>query len=498
MENEHRLRFAPSPTGGLHIGTARTALFNWLAARSMQGKLILRIEDTDSVRSKRIYERSITEDLQWLGIDWDEFYRQSERLSIYREYAEGLVKDNKAYYCFCSQERLENLKRKQYSEGSLSKYDNRCRNLSGDEIKKNIKDKIPYAIRFKVLEEEIIFKDVVRGEIRFSPDVFGDFVILKSDNTPSYNFAVVIDDWEMKITHVLRGEDHITNTARQIMLFKSLGFKIPEFAHLSMILGKDGRKLSKRHGSQTIGEFKNEGYLNEAIVNYLALLSWSQEKEIFLLNDILNIFRIEDISKSPAIFDIEKLNWINSHHIRSRNNEQLFELVTPFLRKAELFKKIDLNDNFIKVKLQRCIDVFKDKIKTLKGFKEYVNVFFDTDSFVMDEESKFIIENDNSKIVIAKLQEKLKNIIKSFLINGSPVSYSNVTEEFYREMLNDIQDEIEDKKIKGKDFYMPIRACLTGKLHGPEIPKIMFILGNEECLKRINIIMYSYHNIKKD
>ncbi|MBE3035988.1 MAG: glutamate--tRNA ligase, partial [Candidatus Atribacteria bacterium] len=344
MNNENikpRLRFAPSPTGGLHIGTARTALFNWLAAKSMAGKLILRIEDTDIKRSNKLFEESIICDLGWLGVTWDEFYRQSDRMESFKDYAYKLLDEGKAYRCFCSPERLEELKSVQYAEGKMSKYDNRCRDLSPAEIENEIAGGKSYAIRFKIEPCEIIFNDLIRGEIRFNSDVFGDFIILKSDGTPSYNFAVVIDDHEMNITHILRGEDHITNTARQILLIKSLRFEIPEFAHLSMILGKDGSKLSKRHGSQTITEFRDEGYVKEALGNYLALLSWAPRtgNEIFNITEITGEFKLSDVSKSPAIFDLDKLNWINGNHIRQKTVDELFKLVLPFILKSQIIEE---------------------------------------------------------------------------------------------------------------------------------------------------------------
>ncbi len=486
-----RFRFAPSPTGGLHIGTARTALFNWLAAKSMGGKLILRIEDTDIQRSKKIFEESIIQDLNWLGITWDEFYRQSERIDIYKKYAEELVKKEKAYFCFCSNERLEELKEKQYLEGKPSKYDNKCRNLSKEEIENNLKANKPYAIRFKILEGEIIFNDIVRGIIKFNSDVFGDFVILKSDGTPSYNFAVVVDDWEMKITHVLRGEDHITNTARQIMIFKSLGFSIPEFAHLSMILGKDGKKLSKRHGAKTISEFREEGYLSEAMVNYLALLSWSPKEEIFLLKNVINDFNIKDISKNPAIFDIEKLNWVNSHHIRNRSNKELLEELYIFIKSNSFFKNFDLNSDINKEKINRCLNVYKEKLKTLKEFPDYIKVYFDYNLKDFDDEALEIIKDKNSREVIIKIRDIMLSLTNEIFGNKKSKEdlYLEAKEDFFKQILSHTSNQLYEKNIKGKNFYMPIRSALIGKAHGPEIPKVMYVLGIDECLNRLDKVI---------
>ncbi len=479
-----RLRFAPSPTGGLHIGTARTALFNWLAARNMKGRLLLRIEDTDIKRSDKLYEELIIKDLKWIGLDWDEFYRQSERIEIYKKYADKLLNENKAYRCFCSAERLEELKNKLYSEGKMSKYDNRCRDLTSEEIGINLRSEKSYTIRFKVDQCEIKFNDLIRDEIKFNSEVIGDFIILKSDGTPSYNFAVVIDDSDMKITHVLRGEDHITNTASQIMLFKSLGFSIPQFAHLSMILGKDGAKLSKRHGSQTISEFREEGYLSEAIANYLALLSWAPRniEEIFEIKDIVKSFKIEDISKSPAIFDLDKLNWINGNHIRKKSNDELYNLIVPFVLRSGILEERQLEEGEeSKLKLLKCIDTFKDHLKVLSGFPELIRDFFIDDVIEYSYEAAQMLKLESSVIVMESILKKLNNFHtakaagKDFIFN----------EEDCKNILSELADDLKEFQIKGKNLYMPIRSALTGKTHGPELPKVLTILGIETCIGRI-------------
>ncbi|MCL4384748.1 MAG: glutamate--tRNA ligase [Actinobacteria bacterium] len=498
-QNKPRFRFAPSPTGGLHIGTARTALFNWLSARSMGGDLILRIEDTDLKRSTKEYEESIINDLKWLGLNWDEFYRQSERLNLYKSEAERLLKEGKAYMCFCSSERLEALKDKLISEGKPLGYDNKCRNLSEDEINDNLGKGIEYTIRFKVNPKEIKFNDLIRGEIKFSSEVISDFVLIKSDGTPSYNFAVVVDDNDMRITHVLRGEDHITNTARQIMLFESLGYKIPYFAHLSMILGKDGAKLSKRHGSTTITQFKEEGYLNEAIANYLSLLSWAPRdgEEIFYLNDILNKFKISDISKNPAIFDVDKLNWLNGNYIRKKANEELVELVLPFLIKENIIKSIDINEQASRNKIIKCVDAFKDKIKTLAEFPVYAKDFFSDKISYYDEDAINILKSDTSIKVINMFANKLTQISDSIKTIKDNTDNSNIlTEDLAKEIINEVGSSLQAENIKGKLLYMPIRASLTGKVHGPDLPKVISILGKEECLKRINQTISFLNNNK--
>ena len=480
-----RFRFAPSPTGGLHIGTARTALFNWLAARSMEGKLILRIEDTDVKRSSVTCEKSIIEDLKWLGFDWDEFYRQSERIKIYQKSASQLLDENKTYRCFCTPERLENLKKSQYAAGRMSKYDRRCRELDSVEIGKKLKEGVPFAIRFKVEDErEITFRDLIRGEISFSSGVIGDFIIIKSDGTPSYNFAVVVDDGDMKITHVLRGEDHITNTARQILLFESLGLGLPSFAHFSMILGRDGSKLSKREGATTISQFRKDGYLAEALVNYLSILSWAPEEgqEIFSAGDILDKFKISDISRSPAIFDVDKLNWINGIYIRRKTAKELEELCTPYLISEKIIDQKDTENEKIISKILKGVNAFKDNLKVLGDFSVYMKDFFEEKIAGYSKEADEILKPDTSKAVLKAFLEVLKSEWKSF-DNNPDIDFN---EEQGKKLIDKIGENLKVLKIKGKFLYMPIRASITGKTHGPELPKVISILGLKNCIQRVN------------
>ena len=490
IERSPRFRFAPSPTGGLHIGTARTALFNWLAAKSMNGKLILRIEDTDLKRSKESYEESIINDLKWLGISWDEFYRQSDRLKIYQSYANKLLNEDQAYMCFCSHERLENLKNEQLSKGKASQYDNKCKELGSEEIEKNLREGKKFTIRFKVKKGDIEFNDLIRGKIKFSSEVIGDFIIIKSDGTPSYNFAVVVDDSDMMITYVLRGEDHIANTAKQIMLFKRIGCKIPYFAHLSMILGTDGAKLSKRHGADTITQFRESGYLSEAMSNYLSLLSWAprDDEEIFYLLDIIGKFRLEDISKSPAIFDVDKLNWINGNHIRKKTDLELINLCMPFIIKKDVVEKEILEDARIKIKLLRCIDAFKNNLKVLSDFPEYVKEFFIEKISNYNDDALEVLKMDTSARVLRIFLEEMQFKLKSNKFNKN----YDLDESESKEIINTVGMKLEKEKIKGRFLYMPIRSSLTGKIHGPELPKIISILGLENCISRLK---YTLNNI---
>jgi nondiscriminating glutamyl-tRNA synthetase len=512
-----RFRFAPSPTGGLHIGTARTALFNWLAAKSMGAKLVLRIEDTDLKRSSKVFEDSIIFDLKWLELDWDEFYRQSDRLDIYIKSANRLLKEEKAYRCFCTPQRLEELKNEQYFQGKMSKYDNRCRDLTDEEIRSKIAGEVPFALRFKVPQKEIFFKDLIRDEIRFNSDVFGDFVIMKSDNTPSYNFGVVIDDADMNISHVLRGEDHITNTARQIMLFESIGAELPAFGHLSMILGKDGAKLSKRHGSQTITEFRHEGYLNDALCNYLALLSWAPRdgRDIFNLADVVEGFAISNISKSPAIFDIDKLNWINGSHIRGKTVEEIYELVMPFMKSSELIYAMrvsseitdasgadsenseakdtsgpgsEASDNTVAVnsdndlaRLKKGAEALRDKMHVLADFPVLMKDYLTDGVQSLDSDAVEVLADPESGSVNTRLLKKLIKLKEDKDFDDTAA----FDEALCRQIISGLAEMLKADNIKGKMLYMPIRAALTGRLHGPELPKVMSILGLNRCILRL-------------
>ncbi|MEK7812777.1 MAG: glutamate--tRNA ligase, partial [Candidatus Desantisbacteria bacterium] len=344
-----RVRFAPSPTGYLHIGGSRTALFNWLFAKHNQGTFVLRIEDTDIERSSQGSEGTIISSLRWLGLDWDEGpdiggefgpYRQCERLAIYNEYAEELLKQGKAYYCYCIEEELEERRTQALAEKRTPGYDGRCRNLSTKEQEQLKASGRKPSIRFHVPDEipAVIIQDEVRGQVVFQPDTLKDFVIVRSNGVASYNFAVVIDDSLMKITHVIRGEDHLSNTPKQILIYQALGFNLPHFAHLPLMLGEDGSRLSKRHGATSTEAFKDMGYLSEAMVNYLALRGWAEgdgiNRELYAACDLIDCFSIEGVSKSAAIFDMQKLTWMNGIYIRQLPPDELTQLCLPYIEQA--------------------------------------------------------------------------------------------------------------------------------------------------------------------
>src|SRR3989338_7761677 len=406
-----RVRFAPSPTGYLHIGNVRTALFNYLFTKRHNGTFILRIEDTDFDRVKKEYEESILEDLKWLGLNWDEGpdcggnygpYRQSERLNIYKELADKLLKEGKAYKCFCSEEELNKKRKESLSKGLPPSYDGKCCNLSSEEIVSYEQKGIKPSTRFKVENGLIEFEDIVRGKITFNCSDIGDFVILRSDGVAAYNFAVTVDDDLMKITHVIRGEDHLSNTPRQILLNQAMGFDSPRFAHLSMILGHDKSRLSKRHGAESVKELREEGYLPEAVINYLSLLGWSSEdgREIMPLNDIIKNFSIERVSKSPAVFDIKKLKWINSHYIKNKDIADLTELSILFLKKAGV-----RTETVERQWLHKVIDAIRDNIETLSEINKYAGIFFD--EIIEIEPENLEILKDNTSIKILKLLKEM-------------------------------------------------------------------------------------------
>ena len=330
---EVRTRFAPAPTGLLHLGGARTALFNYLFAKKYQGAFVLRIEDTDIERSKPEYEKDIIESLKWLGIEWNEFYRQSERQKIYAQYLKKLLEEDKAYYCFCSEEELEAQRQYQLSIGEAPRYSGKCAGLSPEEVEKFKADGKPAVIRFRVPAKKIEFNDLIRGKLEFDTSLFGDFVIAKNLTSPLYNFACVVDDFEMKISHVIRGEEHISNTPKQILLQEALNFPSPQYAHLPMILAPEKTKLSKRHGAMGISEFKKEGYLPEALVNFIAFLGWNPggEREIYSMSSLIKEFSLEKVQKSPAVFNIKRLNFLNGFYIRQKSVEKLTELCLPYL-----------------------------------------------------------------------------------------------------------------------------------------------------------------------
>ncbi|MFZ5515712.1 MAG: glutamate--tRNA ligase [Candidatus Zhuqueibacterota bacterium] len=470
---ETRVRFAPSPTGHLHIGNARTAILNWLFARHMNGKFLLRIEDTDQERSADEYIKFIYEDLRWLGLYWDEGpdvggphknYRQSERLPIYQSFAKKLMDQGQAYYCFCTPEELEVARKESLARGESSIYNGRCRNLTKAEQDAFFTEGRKPAIRFRVPDGAISFTDVVKGELTFEHDNIGDFVIMRGEGIPTYNFAAVVDDGLMEITHIIRGDDHVSNTPRQVVIYNALGFTIPVFVHIPMILGQDRTRLSKRHGATSIDQYRYKGYLPEVMINFLSLLSWSSISgdEILSIERLIEEFDFGRISKSAAVFDVEKLSWMNGFYLRQIDLDRLTHLAIPYLRQANYAV-----DNFENVK--RNIKVIRDKIETLDQVVEQAAVFYQDHAAIDNPEAKLMVRKDSSQ-----------KIFWSFLRELNTIEVLDV--DIFRLIMKTVQKET---GVMGKDLWMPIRIALTGKMHGPELPEVAEILGKEKCEKFI-------------
>lgn len=452
-----RVRFAPSPTGYLHIGTARTALFNWLFARKERGTFILRIEDTDLERSKREYEEAIISDLSWLGIDWDEFYRQSDRLQLYREIAEKLLSEGKAYECFCTKEELE----KRRGQG----YDRRCLNLSKEE-KDALRRERRYAIRLLVPKEgETSFNDYLHGEITFQNNTIDDFVILKSDGTPTYNFSVVVDDIDMNITHVIRGEDHISNTPKQIQIYRALNKELPVFVHIPMILGQDKAKLSKRHGATSIGEYRDMGYPSEAMVNFLALMGASyDDKQVLSREELIDLFSLENLSKNPAIFDIKKLEFLSQEHIRMKSPAELANLIRDILEKKNLGSWIEDEEYF-----KRVVTLLQLRIKTLKDFIVMADYFF-TEEFTRDVE------------VSLEDRKRISNILPELITKLSSIEEWNASK-----LEESIRSFIAEKSLDSRWFLQLLRVLISGKKVTPGIFETIEVLGKDKTINRLKL-----------
>ena len=474
MADRPRVRFAPSPTGELHVGNARTALFNWMFARHHGGSLVLRVEDTDESRSALSYQVSLLDDLKWLGLDWDEGpekngaygpYKQSQRLDLYAEHLKKLIDDDLVYPCYCTEEELEEERQALILSKRMPRYMGKCRNLSTGERDALAAQGRKPSWRFKVPPTTVEFNDLVRGLIRFEGESIGDFIIVRSNGMPAYNFAVVIDDHLMAITHVIRGEDHLSNTALQIMLYRALGFEPPVFAHHCLILGKDHAKLSKRHGSVSVGEFRRMGYLPEALLNYLGLLgsSFADTREVLSQSEMVEAFSLDRASKSGAVFDEEKLRWLNAVYIRSLTADDLMNRLLPFLRRAG-YQPEELDPLWLK----QIVETVKDELTALADIGEHVALFFDS-RYRMTSEAKQVLDSAGAKKVVLAFGEYLDTAA------GLPL-------EIYAAAIKHAR---ESSGIKGRDLFMPVRAALTGKVKGPELEKVFAILGKESAVKRL-------------
>lgn len=452
-----RVRFAPSPTGALHIGGARTALFNWLFAKHHGGQFILRVEDTDRERSTKEFEESILDGMKWLGMSWDEgpFY-QTERMDIYKEHVDKLLGEGKAFKCTCTPEEIEAMRETAKAEGKKPKYDGSCRNGPKDPDR-------PAVVRFRAPDTGTTeFHDICRGTISFDNSELDDLIIARSDGTPTYNFTVVVDDVTMRMTHVIRGDDHINNTPKQVLLYKALGYEVPEFAHLPMIHGPDKKKLSKRHGAASVMEYQEMGFLPEALVNYLARLGWAHgDQEIFSTEELIEKFDLPEVGSSASVFDTEKLTWVNSQHIIQKSPGELVDLVAPFLKNLGL----DIADRGY---AEKVMELNRERGKTLKEIAE-ISIYFFTDNISMNEKASEKWLGDEGKAVLKTLVEKLSTI-DSF----DPDHLSPVFKAF-----------AEEKELKMVKLAQPVRVALTGDTASPGIFEVMQTLGKEKTLERM-------------
>ncbi len=471
-----RVRFAPSPTGLLHIGNARMAIFNWLFARRHKGTFILRIEDTDVARSEKKYMDQLIEDLHWLGLTWQEgpdvggqygTYLQSERLHIYHDICQRFLNEDLAYRCYCTPEELEERRQIARLTRKPPRYDNRCRNLTDKQKKAFETSGLSFTIRFKVPEELLVFDDLIRGTCQFDMSLVGDFVIMRSDRTPSFHFAVAVDDTLMQITHVIRGEDHLSNTPCHILLFHALNRKPPQFAHLSLTMGADRTLLSKRHGAFSLSEYRKLGYLPEALLNYMILLGWAprDKKEKFKIDDIIDTFEIGTMSKASSVFDQQKLDWLSGQYIREADLERLTNLAIPYLQAAGFIPTDENNIN--RAKLRLVVDAVRNNMSCMSQIIQEVDIFF-KDVVVSENHVEFLSSEISQSVLFSFYRELQKQ--------------DTLSPEIFKEILKSVQNET---KVNGKGLYMPIRIALTGREHGPELYNIVNILGINTCNKRI-------------
>lgn len=456
-------RFAPSPTGFLHIGGLRTALFNWLWARRNGGKFILRIEDTDLNRNSTKAMRAILDSFKWVGLDFDgEVVYQSKRFDIYKRYIQKLLDENKAYYCYMSKEELDTLRQEQIKKGQRPRYDGRYRDFNGtapEGIKPVVRIKAP-------LEGEIVFEDGIKGTMIIKADEVDDFIIARSDGTPTYNFVVAIDDALMGITDVIRGDDHLYNTPKQIIVYEALGFKVPNFYHVPMILNEEGKKLSKRDGAMDVMEYKKLGYLPEALLNFLVRLGWSyKDQEIFTIEEMKKLFDPKDINRSASSYNLSKLDWLNSHYIKNSSNERLIELLKEFNIFLESHDKKEI-----------LIDTLKERAKTIKEMADLAKEILQEPKEYDQKAIKKALKGDwreTLELFLVKLEKSSPHL---------PVDYHKI-----------IKEVIEEKGIGFGKIGQPLRVALLGKLFGPGLDEIMAIIGKEESIKRVKRLLDLFH-----
>lgn len=483
-----RVRFAPSPTGFVHIGSLRTALYNYLFAKGKGGKYVLRIEDTDQTRYVKGAIEGMLDSMDWAGVHHDEGfqleegqlvekgefgpYMQSRRLEIYQKHIKQLLHQQDAYHCFCSKERIDQLREEQKSRGETPRYDGHCKGLSPEEVSEKLLKEEDYVIRMKLPKNrEIAFEDLVRGKMTFNTEDMDDQVLIKSDGFPTYHFAVVVDDYLMGITHIIRGEEWVTSTPKHIHLYKCFGWDLPSYVHLPNILNKDKKKLSKRQGDVAVEDFQKKGYLPEALVNYIALIGWSPEdnQEIFTMEELQEKFDLKRVSKSGGVFDVEKLNWVNNHYIKEADNHRLANLAIPYLEEAGYLKPGQGQEEISWV--QDLMEVLKEYLDYLAQVPEKAEIFF-KEEMEITPEGKEILADDHIESLLEAFYEKVKNA-------------EEIDEAFGKQVFKDLKKEV---GAKGPKLFKPARVAVTGETQGPDLTLVMKILGREKLLKRIRFV----------
>lgn len=484
-----RVRFAPSPTGYLHIGGLRTALYNYLFVKKNGGKYILRIEDTDRTRYVEGAIENLIDSLEWAGVKHDEGvltedgaivqkgdygpYIQSERLNIYKKYIDELIEKGHAYYCFCTKERIEKVREQQKAQGKAPKYDGYCRSIDLEEAKQRVKNGEEHVVRLKLpAGKNIEFNDLVRGKVTINTNDMDDQVLIKSDGFPTYHFAVVVDDHLMKISHIVRGEEWLPSTPKHIFMYEAFGWEAPTYVHLPTVLNKEKKKLSKRHGDVAVGDFREKGYLPEALVNYLALVGWSPEdnKEIFSMDELINEFSFDRVSKTGGVFDLDKLNWINGQYIREASLDRITELSIPYLLRDGYITNKDLEERYEWVKTM--VSTVKDSISYVSEISDKVDIYFG---------DKIVPEND--KVEQTLRGEQVPKLFNAFREELDEIN--EIDQDFAKGVIKKIQKKT---GIKGKNLYMPLRAMLTGQLHGPDMVSIILVLGKQNIINRIEYV----------
>jgi len=476
---EIRLRFAPSPTGYLHIGSARTAFFNWLFAKKKSGKFILRIEDTDIERNREETVGTILDSMKWLGMDWDEGpdiggdfgpYRQSQRLDIYKKLSEKMLEEGKAYICFCTPGQISEDREKALKTGKFYKYDRKCANLSKNEINRRINEDEKYSIRILVPQDKtLFFKDNVYGNFKINCSNIEDFILIRSNGIPTYNFSAAVDDCLMQISHIIRGEDHLSNTPKQLLIYDALNFSYPDLTHLPMILASDGQKLSKRHGSISIEAYRKDGFLPEAVLNYIALLGWAYDDKttIFSVDEMMEKFELKSINKKAPKFDYEKLLYLNGYYIRNLKEDKLQEiLLSDIISKNRILRE---KPDLLKEKLPEIIPITKERIKTITEFEKILLPFFNEVAYSDDAKNYFIKKDVNAKEIIFQSIKTLKNI-SDFSVSNIEAGLKNIAV---------------DMNINFKKVAEVLRIAIWGEPVSPPLFETIKIIGREVSVSRL-------------